>query len=65
MSRHGDRGMTLYQGAVAVLALAFVGIGIALLAVTAAAGGGVLGFLLGAMFVALGVGRLTLLRKGH
>jgi hypothetical protein len=56
--------MNLYRGAVAVLALLFVAIGIALLAVTAAQGGGVLGFLLGAMFIALGVGRLTLLRKG-
>ena len=56
--------MRLYRGAVAVLALAFVGIGVALLAVTAAHGGGLLGFLLGGLFVALGVGRLTLLRKG-
>ena len=56
--------MKLYRGMVALLALLFVGIGIALLAVTAAHGGGVLGFLLGGMFVALGVGRLTLLRKG-
>lgn len=56
--------MNLYRGAVAVLAVLFVGIGIALLAVTAGAGGGVLGFVLGALFVALGVGRLTLLRKG-
>ncbi len=56
--------MRLYRGAVAVLAVTFVGIGVALLAVTAAQGGGVLGFLLGALFVALGAGRLTLLRKG-
>ena len=56
--------MTLYRGAVAVLALVFVGIGIALLVVTAVNGGGVLGFVLGALFIALGVGRLTLLRKG-
>ena len=56
--------MRLYRGAVAVLALAFVGIGVALLAVTAAHGGGTLGFLLGGLFVALGVGRLTLLVKG-
>ena len=56
--------MKLYRSVVAVLALVFVGVGIALLAVTAANGGGVLGFLLGGMFVALGVGRLTLLRKG-
>ena len=56
--------MTLYRGAVAVLALVFVGIGISLLVVTAANGGGVLGFVLGALFIALGIGRLTLLRKG-
>ena len=56
--------MTFYRGAVAVLAVTFIGIGVALLAVTAANGGGVLGFLLGGLFVALGVGRLTLLRKG-
>jgi hypothetical protein len=56
--------MKTYRLAVAVFALTFVAIGIALLAVTAAQGGGVLGFLLGALFVALGVGRLTLLRKG-
>ena len=56
--------MKLYRTAVAVLALLFVGLGVALLGVTAANGGGVLGFLLGSLFVALGVGRLTLLRKG-
>jgi hypothetical protein len=49
---------------VIVLALLFVGIGVALLAVTAAEGGGVVGFLLGGLFVALGVGRLTLLLRG-
>jgi hypothetical protein len=53
-----------YRGSVAVLALLFVAIGIALLAVTVANGGGVLGFLLGGLFIALGVGRLTLLRRG-
>jgi hypothetical protein len=56
--------VNVYRVVVAALALLFVGIGIALLAVTAAHGGGVLGFLLGGLFVALGVGRLTLLRKG-
>jgi TRAP-type mannitol/chloroaromatic compound transport system permease large subunit len=62
----GDRRgcMKLYRTVVGMLALLFVGIGVALLAVTAANGGGVLGFLLGAMFIALGIGRLTLLRKG-
>ncbi len=57
--------MKLYATAVLVLALVFVGIGVALLAVTAANGGGVLGFVLGALFVALGVGRITLLRKAR
>ena len=56
--------MRAYRIAVAVLALTFVGIGIALLAVTAAYGGGLLGFVLGGLFVALGVGRLTLLLRG-
>jgi hypothetical protein len=56
--------MSFYRGAVAVLAVAFVGIGVALLAVTAAEGGGVLGFLLAGLFIALGVGRLTLLLRG-
>ena len=56
--------MKLYRWSVAALAVTFVGIGIALLAVTASRGGGVLGFVLGGLFVALGVGRLTLLRKG-
>jgi hypothetical protein len=54
-----------YAGAVVLFALTFVGIGVALLAVTAANGGGVLGFILGALFIALGVGRLTLLRRGR
>ena len=56
--------MRAYRISVAVLALTFVGIGIALLAVTAAHGGGLLGFVLGGLFVALGVGRLTLLLRG-
>ena len=55
--------MKLYSWAVVAFAVVFVGIGIALLAVTAAQGGGVVGFLLGGLFVALGVGRLTLERK--
>jgi len=53
----------LYSWAVVGFSVVFVGIGIALLAVTAAQGGGVVGFLLGGLFVALGVGRLTLEMK--
>ena len=56
--------MRASRGAIMALAVAFVAIGIALLAATAAEGGGVLGFLLGGLFIALGVGRLTLLRRG-
>ena len=56
--------MTVYRGAIVVLAVTFIGIGVALLAVTAAHGGGVLGFVLGGLFIALGVGRLTLLLRG-
>jgi hypothetical protein len=41
----------------------FVGIGVALLAVTAAAGGGTVGFLLGGGFIALGVARIVVERK--
>ena len=55
--------MKAYGAAVVVLALVFVAIGLALLVVTAVHGGGVLGFVLGALFVALGTGRLTLLRR--
>lgn len=56
--------MKAYRAAVTALALVFVGIGVALIGVTAANGGGVLGFVLGALFVALGAGRLALLRRG-
>jgi hypothetical protein len=55
--------MTAYRWAVVVFAMLFVGIGIALLVRTAAEGGGVVGFLLGGLFIAFGVGRLTLQRK--
>jgi len=62
--RFGGR-VTLYRWAVAVFSLVFVVIGIALLVRTAAEGGGVVGFLLGGLFIALGVGRLSLERKRH
>ena len=56
--------MNVYRGVVIVLALTFVVIGIALLAVTASEGGGQVGYLLGGLFVALGAGRLTILFRG-
>jgi hypothetical protein len=52
----------LYRYGLAAFALVFVGIGIALLVVTAARGGGAFGYLMGVLFVSLGVGRLYLLR---
>ena len=55
--------MRAYGWAVAAFSVAFVAIGIALLVRTAAEGGGVVGFLVGALFIVLGVARLTLERK--
>jgi hypothetical protein len=52
----------LYRGATALFALAFLGIGIALVVVTAVRGGGI-GYLIGVLFVAAGVGRLYVLRR--
>ena len=54
--------MNFYRGATALFGVAFVGIGIALLVVTAARGGGLVGYLIGVLFAALGIGRLYLLR---
>jgi hypothetical protein len=52
-----------YRVATAIFALAFVGIGFALLVVTAIHGGGVIGYVLGVLFIAAGAGRITLLRR--
>ena len=57
--------MSWYSKSIVVFSLAFVAIGIALLVVTAVNGGGVVGFVLGGLFVALGVARLQLERKRH
>ena len=54
--------MKFYRYGLIVLAVAFLAIGVALLAVTTARGGGAFGYLLGVLFVALGIGRLYLLR---
>jgi hypothetical protein len=54
--------MKLYRYGLVALAFGFIGIGIALLAVTAARGGGAFGYLIGLLFVALGIGRFYLLR---
>jgi hypothetical protein len=52
--------MRAYSWAIVAFSVVFVAIGIALLVRTAAEGGGVVGFLLGGLFVALGVARLTI-----
>jgi len=52
-----------YRNGVYAMAALLVGIGVALLVRTAAEGGGVLGFVLGGLFIALGVARFTLERK--
>ena len=57
--------MRAYSWAVVAFSVVFLGIGIALLVRTAAAGGGVVGYLLGGLFLALGVARLTIERKRH
>ena len=55
--------MKPYSVAVTVFSVVFVAIGVALLVRTAAAGGGVVGYVLGALFIALGVARFTLERQ--
>ena len=53
----------LHRRSVFVFGLIAIGLGIALLAETVAIGGGSTGYVLGVLFVALGVGRLYLLRR--
>jgi hypothetical protein len=55
--------MIWYRRSIFVFSGLFVLIGLALLVVTAINGGGLVGFVLGALFVALGVGRIQLERK--
>ena len=54
--------MNFYRHSLVAFAFLFVGIGIGLLVVTAAHGGGTFGYVMGVLFVALGIGRLYLLR---
>jgi hypothetical protein len=55
--------MIWYRRSIYVFSAIFVLIGLALLVATAIHGGGLVGFVLGALFVALGVGRIQLERK--
>lgn len=54
---------SFYKRSVLVLGLTSIVLGVAFLVETAAAGGGSVGYLLGVLFLALGVGRLYLLRR--
>jgi hypothetical protein len=53
----------LHRRIAALLALTIAVLGVALLVSTGVHGGGVVGYLIGAMFVGLGSGRLYLMRK--
>ena len=55
--------MKWYRRSVALFSATFIVLGFALLVVTAMRGGGTTGFLVGALFVALGTARLYLLRR--
>ncbi|MDX6370348.1 MAG: hypothetical protein QOG93_1850 [Gaiellaceae bacterium] len=54
--------MSPYRSAVTVFGLIFIGIGLAMLVVTTVKGGAAFGYIVGVLFIALGVGRLYLLR---
>lgn len=55
--------MKAYSWSIVVFSVVFVLLGVALLVRTAAEGGGAVGFLVGGLFIALGVMRLTVERK--
>jgi SpoU rRNA methylase family enzyme len=51
-----------YRSVVTLFGLIFIGIGLAMLVVTTVKGGAAFGYIVGVLFIALGVGRLYLLR---
>ena len=55
--------MRFYKRSVLVFGAIAIFLGIALLAETAFEGGGTAGFILGFLFIGLGIGRLYLLRR--
>jgi hypothetical protein len=52
-----------YRRGIYVFSVLAIAVGAALLVQTARHGGGTFGYVLGALFIALGAGRLTILRK--
>jgi hypothetical protein len=55
--------MRTYSLVVFAFCAVFVALGVALLVRTAAAGGGIVGYVVGALFIVLGVARFTLERQ--
>ena len=55
--------MKPYSIAIFVFSAVFVALGIALLVRTVSAGGGLVGYVVGALFIVLGVARFTLERQ--
>jgi hypothetical protein len=53
----------MHRAAISAFAVAFMGIGFAMLVVTTIHGGGVVGYVLGLLFIAAGAGRLYLVRR--
>jgi hypothetical protein len=53
----------VYRWTTFAFGLVSIGLGVALVAETAASGGGSTGYVLGVLFVAVGCGRLYLLRR--
>jgi hypothetical protein len=54
--------VNVYRYGLVAFAVLFIGIGIALLVVTTVQGGALFGYVMGVLFVGLGIGRLYLLR---
>ena len=52
-----------YRRSIVVFGLLSIGLGIALLVETTARDGAAIGYVLGVLFIALGIGRLYLLRR--
>ena len=55
--------MKPYSVAIFVFSAVFIALGIGLLVRTASAGGGLVGYVVGALFIVLGVARFTLERQ--
>jgi uncharacterized membrane protein len=55
--------VSLYKRSVLVFGGLAIALGVALLVETVSVGGGSVGYLLGVLFIALGIGRLYLLRR--